>query len=232
MTIHPIFYRHWLELRYRLLGAAIVSIVTALFYALFIHGTLDWFRQTGNFAEEVRGALHLLPEMGPERLIVWGVHVHLISIALMIAVVALADWKRVDPWTLALPVSRARIHATRLLASWTGTFAACLLLCGLNVLTLALVDEPIPWADMLATTFVVTVIALPVFALRTMLLMSGVLTTIFTLTLPFLAIQIGGPNLRELLLHPGRAWLAAVIALPLTAIFFVTSQWLARQRDL
>lgn len=231
MTLQPIYFRHWLEMRYRLISAAVIAIVTGLLYAVAIYGTLDYYREYGKFADEVRGAVHLLPRMGPERLIVWGVHVQLLSIAIMVAIAALADWTRIDAWTLSLPISRTRIYATRLLVSATGIFATSLLICAIHIATLALVGDPIPWVEMLATTFVVSILALPVFALKTMLMMNGILTLLFTITLPLLVVNFGWPALRNLLFHPDQAWLAAAIALPLTAIFFMASQWFARRRD-
>src|SRR6188768_244786 len=129
-----IWYRHWLDLRSRLLVAVVVAMLIHFAYPLAVHGATSWFRESGKLAPEVLGAQALLAAMGPERLIVWATYVQFSIVSSSFAVLLMggSTLKMASPWGAtysvdefsgSLPVSRSHLEITRFAAAFAAISA-------------------------------------------------------------------------------------------------------------
>ena len=229
--VHPIWYRHWLELRYRLIAAGVVGLLFSLFYPASIAGSLDWMRRTGHLVDEVRGAQQLLGSMDPERVVVWGLFAQLLAFASVFAAICVSYFGPPPP-PLALPVSGFLSDLTGLLVRWSGVVAVTLSMTGLHVLILAVRGNPIPGGKMIATWAVLCALWLPALALQAVFNMNKSSAILFGSFWPIIAIVWGFPFLRGIVFHPDSAWRAALLALTAATVIFAAAQQLARRREM
>lgn len=234
-----IWYRHWLELRYRLLTAAIASLLIHLFFPFGVHGLTNFFHETGKLGSEVGDAQPLLATMGAERLIAWGVHVQLSTLTLMLAALLLAGssfrmmnistWasQGIDTYSATLPVSRLDLDATRLAAGFAGVLAIALGACFMDVTTLFLTGQSVPLIPMLRASLTGATLLLPLLALLSISTISSWSMVLMAFPAPLFAVW-GYPAMRSFLLDPDRAAIVALLALPATAILFMAGLWLRR----
>lgn len=237
-----IWYRHWLELRYRLLAAALAALLVHLFFPFGVHGLTAFFRETGKLGEEVRDAQPLLAAMGAERLIAWGVHVQLSTLTSILATLLLAGssfrmmntWgvgQGIDTYSATLPVSRTDLDATRLTAAFGGVSAIAFGACFVDAVFLLLTGHSVPLVPMLRASLTGAMLLLPLLALLSLSMISTWSMMLLAFPAPLMAVW-GYPAMRSFLLDPDRAHVAAMLALPLTVILFMAGLWLRRWKEL
>lgn len=234
-AVHPIWYRHWLELRYRLLAAGILGLLCSFPYPAFVAGSIDFLHQSGKLVVELNDAQNLLASMDPEKLIVWGVHVHVVLASSIFAVfvcltnMAASILPRTTP--LALPVSGWVVDVTALLARWASVSAVALLTTALDALVLAIRGNPVPGREMIATWAVLCLLWLPVLAMFSASCLSPSSAALFAFCAPLIAFLWAWRFLRRILLHPESEWLAAAVAVTIGVAIFVATRPFARWRE-
>lgn len=233
-SVHPIWYRHWLELRSRLLWAAVSGLICSVPYSTLVGSAIRWLHETGTLVEELKSARHLLTSMEPERLVVWGVHAHHVLFAWLCAamVAQTAPHAFVRRKTaLALPISIWAADLTGLAAQCSVVAAATLLTTALDAAILAVRGISIPGREMIATWVLLCALAVPVMAALAACSLNAAATFLSPLVVPLIGFSRGWSFLRDILFHPERAWPTAAIALTAAAIVFAASRPFARWRE-
>lgn len=230
-----IWYRHWLELRYRLLGAAAVALLIHLFFPFGVHGSTNFFRETGKFGSEIGGAEPLIGAMGgAERLIAWGVHVQLSIITLTFAALLFSRQRErhgIDAYSRTLPISRFDLDATRLAAGFAGVSAIAFGTCFIDIVFLLLTGHPVPLIAMLRASLTGTMLLLPLVAALSMAAISSWSAVLVTVAWP-LVFFWGSSGVRSLMFDPDRAAFAAMLAIPATVVLFIAASRLRQWKEL
>ena len=169
-----IWYRHWLEIRGRLVVAAICVVLIGVFDPVALHGAADYFARTGKLTRELDG---LLPVLGAGPYLPCAVHAWLGGwIAIVLPVVLAGSGLRTQDgrgglhpstyYTLALPVSRPRLVCTRFLAGFGAAVAALTFSLALHCAGLLLTGYRIPLAAMAFASLCGALVTLPILGLQ------------------------------------------------------------------
>ena len=237
-----IWYRHWLDLRSRLLVAVVVAMLIHFAYPLAVHGATSWFRESGKLAPEVLGAQALLAAMGPERLIVWATYVQfsIVSTSLAVMLMGGSTLKMSSPWGAtysvdefsgSLPVSRSHLEVTRFAAAFAAISAIAFTMCLLNMLEMLALGQPVPWISMLRSTLTAILLVLPLLAAFALIFLHP--WALFFISVgPIVAVGWAWPVLRNLLFDPDRSAATSLFTVPLTVALLAATSWFIRRREI
>jgi hypothetical protein len=170
-----IWYKHWLELHWRLLLAIAVSLISVVLLANRIDEQLAEYARTGQLAFAVKPYQPLLQITGPEPLFVWNEFANYLGTLLMYAPVVLVfgagtSFKGqpvVHPslyLTLSFPISRWRCMRARFVANGAMLILAGAFFTAATAVVLTYRGLPVPWGAMLLTGSIELVAAAPILA--------------------------------------------------------------------
>jgi hypothetical protein len=161
------FYRHWLELRWRWCTILVMSILIGIGLPSAIAREVAEFERTGKLASRVQPYSNLLEPLGAENLHLWAALVFqafgaMLYVALFIFIFNMATSAQLkDYLLLTLPVSRQR-------ALWTRFAVECLELGFAAAMMLALAalqtGHPLPWNVLLLSCGMAWLGTLPLLA--------------------------------------------------------------------
>lgn len=201
-----IWYRHYLELRYRLLAAASMALLIHLFLSSRMHDAMDPFDQlsiaTSIFAALALGGSAFRDAIG-----------------------------NMDMYSATLPISRFDLDATRLAAGFAGVSAIAFSTCFIDIVVLLLTGHPVPWVPMLRASLTGAMLLLPLLAALSLAMISSWSAVLMMIAAPLFAVR-GWPAIRSLILDPDLAAIAALLALPTTVVLFIAGLWLRRWKEL
>ena len=164
--IAAVFYRHWLELRLQTLITSVAVLIAGVGYGFGVAGTADYFATSGNLTQQV-ARYEAIRQMGVgPALIPAAIH------ALVTAFLGLwasasfsgggfggsASMRNSSMrhpsacFTASLPMSRAEVQLTRLVAGFGSLLAVLGLSLVLHVTILLIIRQPVPLFVMAGTT--------------------------------------------------------------------------------
>jgi len=175
-----IWYRHWIEMRGGLCVAAGCVVIICLLYPLSVHGSADWFDQSGRFSNELKPFGARMGKMDSPLFLSWGIHAWFSSAAAVIVGIFLGGTgirtsgfqpgHRSMYYTLMLPVSRFGLIWTRFASACAAVYALLATMLAIDCATLLIMGRTVPLGPMAVSSFLAGLLVVAVLAVFGLLL--------------------------------------------------------------